>query len=469
MFSMIASFLFFLFVFVAIGVYSVRFRKKETSDYLLAGRNVHPILVAFSAVATNWSGFMFVGMIGASYAMGISSSWILIGFVIGDYIVYNTAHEKIRNYSGKHDLHSLSGVVSKGSKKNYKVLRVLCGLITIAFLGAYAAGQLTAGSKALHVLMGWNYNAGAIIGAVMVLMYCYAGGIRASIWTDVAQSFVMMFAMFLLFIVSLVQIGGFASFFETLAGIDPNLLSMFPSDLKFGVVLFVLSMVFLGIGVLGQPHIMVRFMAIDDAKNIQVAKSYYFGWTILFCILTVFVGMFARILLPIEAFDPELALPKLSLQIFPGALVGVVLAGLFAGTMSTADSQILSCSTALTQDLFPKWSKRYLLTKLSTMFVTLLVLLIALFGTKSVYNLILLSWTLLGVAFAPLVIVNILKQKPSELLSILMIVLGIVALCLWRKLGYSAGVHEIMPGMLTAFGVFFVGKFFGMCRDKSMI
>ncbi|MFC1659102.1 sodium/proline symporter [Pseudomonadota bacterium] len=469
MFVVVVSFLFFLAIFAAVGIFSIKFRRKETSDYLLAGRSVNPILVALSAVATCWSGFMFVGMIGAAYVAGVSSVWVLVGFVVGDYLVFNTLHKKIRDYSEENDVYSLSGLISNGSDKTYKVLRIVAGVLTIAFLGGYAAGQLTAGSKALHVLFGWNYNVGAIIGAFIVLLYCYAGGIRASIWTDVAQSFVMMLAMGILFVVALVELGGFQSFFEQLRTIDPTLLNLFPENLKFGVLLFIIGMIFLGIGTVGQPHIMTRFMAINNSKNIRKARKYYFGWTLLFCFVTIFVGIFARVLIPIDSFDAELALPALSMQLLPNVLIGVILAGLFAGTMSTADSQILSCSTSLTNDIFPKMSKNYLFTKMSTVIVTLIVLLIALFGTKNVYHLVLLSWTLLAVSFSPLVTIIIFNQKPSELLSIIMIVLGIIALLVWRQIGYNDAIHEVLPGMLASFAVFFIGKAFGMNKTKTFL
>ncbi|MCR9206398.1 MAG: sodium/proline symporter, partial [Halobacteriovoraceae bacterium] len=374
--TVVISFLCFLGIFVLIGVSSSLLSKKSNSDYLLAGHDIAPWLAALSAVATNNSGYMFIGLIGFTYTSGLQSIWLMIGWILGDLIMAKYVHKKLRANTEKNNLLSFGGVLSRWHGTDYRKLRLLVGLITVIFLGIYAAAQFKAGSKALHVLFGWNYNTGAIIGAIIVFAYCLSGGIRASIWTDAAQSFVMVLAMAVLFFVGIQEVGGIAALTDKLDAIDPNFLSIMPTGLPWqngaGISLFILGWVFAGFGVIGQPHIIVRFMTIDDTKNMKKTQMYYYSFYIIFTILTYGVGIVSKVIIPESAtFDAELALPTMSQVLLPNVLIGVVLAGLFSATMSTADSQILSCSAAFTRDILPKEKDTLFITKLATAFVTI--------------------------------------------------------------------------------------------------
>jgi len=350
-------------------------------------------MVALSAVATNNSGYMFIGMIGYTYIAGLSSMWIQVGWIVGDFMMSLFIHKKVRCLSQEKNIVSFSSILSNWTGDNYKILRMICGVITIIFLSIYAAAQLKAGSKALFVMLDWEYYIGAIMGAFIVLLYCFSGGIRASIWADSAQSFLMIAAMGILFITAIDQSGGVSMFIDKLRAVSPDYLSvMVQSDSSSELTatfLFLTGWMFAGFGVIGQPHIMVRFMTIDNPDNIKEARYYYYSWYSAFAILTIGAGLAARILIPeTDGFDAELALPTLSKQLLPEMLVGLVLAGLFAATISTADSQILSCCASLTNDFAKEGRKAsYLVTKLGTLFITILALVIALNGGDSVFAL----------------------------------------------------------------------------------
>ncbi|MEJ2682175.1 MAG: sodium/proline symporter [Gammaproteobacteria bacterium] len=450
----VASFGAFLLLFVIIGILSTLKNRHTSVDYLLAGRSVKPWLVALSAVATNNSGYMFVGMIGYTYSVGLSSIWLMVGWIFGDFLASTFIHKRLRVATEKEKVLSFAGVLSQWHGTDYRILRVVGGIITFAFLGAYAAAQLNAGSKALHILFDWDYSVGAIIGAVMVLLYCFAGGIRASIWTDAAQSFVMIVAMGLLFFVAVSEIGGMSAFSAALDNISPTYMDLFPSDLPFGGVtgpfLFALGWMFAGFGVVGQPHIMVRFMAMDNPKNMNRVRLYYYSWYTAFFVLTVCAGLAARLLIPeVDNFDSELALPTLAQQLLPEVLVGLVLAGLFAATMSTADSQILSCSAAITRDLTGGRKISYVMTKVATVLVVCVALSIALSGNESVFSLVLIAWSALASAFAPLLTVYALGGKPSEKLALTMMFTGLGTVLLWRYFGLSDLIYEVAPGVIA--------------------
>jgi sodium/proline symporter len=302
----IASFLFFLALFVAIGAYSATRAKKTADDYLLASRSVGPWLTALSAVATNNSGLMFIGLIGMTYLEGISAAWILVGWVGGDWIAWLIVHKKLRERSAAAAVDTIPSFLAldeKGRRSN--LLALIAGLLTVVFLGTYAAAQLSAGSKALHVLFGWPHETGAILGAVVIVLYCFSGGIRASIWTDVVQSIVMLFAMLMLSAVALEQLGGFEALWSQLRVIDPNLVQVIPEK-QFGFTPFLLGWFGAGLGVVGQPHVMIRPMAIRDPEEIKKARTIYFAWYWLFAAGCILVALTCRALLEIpvgEIFD----------------------------------------------------------------------------------------------------------------------------------------------------------------------
>ena len=453
----IASFVFFLLMFAVIGGLSMRRRQSTTEDYLVAGRNMPPWLAGLSAVATNNSGYMFIGMIGLTYTSGLSSVWLMIGWIIGDFIASLLIMKKVRIAAETHDVHSFGGLLAQWHHTDYNLLRRVSGVLTILFLGAYAAAQFTAGSKALHVLFGWNISTGAIIGAAMVLLYSYSGGIRASIWTDAAQSFVMIASMLMLMYVAASHVGTPVHIWHALTQVAPGYMDWFPGTSWTGALLFVAGWVFAGFGVAGQPHIVIRYMTLDDPENINRFRTYYYSWFIAFYSATIIVGLLARLLLPAtQSFDAELALPTISQQLLPGVLVGLMLAGLFAATMSTADSLVLSCSASLTRDLMPEHKSGYKTTKLATAGVVLVALLLSLSGNKSVFALVLIAWGLLAAAFVPLMTIYALGKQPSEKVALSMMGGGVTAFLLWRELGLSHVVYEIMPAILVGLGIYYL-------------
>jgi sodium/proline symporter len=470
----LVSFGVFLFLFVGIGVLSMRKRQETTDDYLLASQSVKPWLVALSAFATANSGYMFVGLIGFAYMAGLQAIWLMVGLVTGDFLMSTFVHKRLRVQTEKQHALSFAGILSTWHGTDFKKLRVIGGLITLVFVGVYAAAQLNAGSKAMHVVFGWDYSVGAIVGSLMVLLYCFAGGIRASIWTDAAQSFVMIAAMALMLFIAVGEIGGLSVFVNNLHNVSPNYMDWFPANHPLlgsaGPVFFVVGWVFGGIAIIGQPHVMIRFMTLDKPSEMLKARGYYYGWYVTFYSMAIFTALAARLLIPETAgFDTELALPTLAGQLLPEILVGLVLAGLFAATMSTADSQILACTAAITHDLLPRKFSSYKATKLATVFVTAMALTIALSGNKSVFALVLIAWSALGTAFAPLLIVYALKQEVPEKLAIAMMLGGPTVMLLWRYFELKGIIYECAPGVLAGLVIFAAGKIYARLSSASKV
>ncbi|NET51368.1 MAG: sodium/proline symporter, partial [Merismopedia sp. SIO2A8] len=379
--SMGITFLVFIVLFIGVGLYSGRRKQDNTSDYLLAGRGVNPLLTALSTVATGNSGFMFIGLIGFTYEVGISAIWLTIGHILGDTLAWFTVHRRLRQVSEENNTETISDFLGQGVLGG-RWITMISAILTLAFLGIYAAAQLHAGSKALTVVFGWESWIGILFGAVVVGIYCISGGIRASIWVGAIQAILMMLSMLLLCGVAIASTGGFSGLWQNLHDIDPNLTQLAPPAFKFGFWPFAIAWMVSGFGVVGQPHIMVRAMAIDSPDGVQEARNIYVLFNALFAIAASLIGLTARILLPdLLTTDAELALPQLATALLPGILVGMVLVGLFSATISTADAQILSCSAALTQDLFPQAADSTRWAKVGTLSVVGFIVMMALLLT----------------------------------------------------------------------------------------
>lgn len=461
------SFGFFLLLFTGIGVASAWQKQDTTEDYLVAGRSVSPWLTALSSVATNNSGFMFIGLIGYTFRDGLHTLWMAVAWVLGDLLVWLFVHKKVRQKSGKVDASSVPVLLGADPDGVQRPIVVVSGILTFLFLGGYAAAQLSAGSIALESLFGFQPWLGAVIGAVIVVLYCYSGGLRASIWTDAAQSVVMLGSMLILLGYAALEIGGPASLFAELRAIDPELVRWFPPDLAAGFPLYFLGFVAGGFGAIGQPHILIRSMAIESAAQIDRARRIYFAWFIPFYVMAVFTALYARAILPELAVPPagltgeaaatavvtasESALPELSMALMPDFLVGLMLAGLFSATMSTADSQILACSAACTQDVFPQYKDSTRASKLATLSVTVLALAIALTAGEGVFALVLGAWSLLGASLGPILVLRVTGVRFPTWLGLAMMGAGLGTVWLWP---WSGAVFKLLPGLLVAFGLY---------------
>lgn len=520
------SFVAFLLLFTAVGLYSANWKSNTTADYLLASRSVNPWLTGLSTFGTSHGGGMFVSTLGFTYVAGISSIWLLVGWFLGDYFSWFFVHKRLRQLSeatgaetigaflsgyqavtpassqiqplkraeersdnladsrldnnrSDNIANSLSDNVNESNESNEasipgiptndRIISVTSALITIAFLGAYAAAQLLAGSKALNVIFGWNYSVGIILACVLVVVYCFSGGIRASIWTDAIQSILMMVAMFLLVFLALRACGGLSGLWTQLEAIDPALINLVPEGLQFGFPLFLLSWLAGGVGAVGQPHIMVRAMVLDSAENMGLTRNIYAIFYVIFSTGSVLAGLTARVLVPglINGGDPETAFPILATQMLPALLIGMTLAGIFSAVISTADSQILSCSAALTQDLFPKVSKSYTFVKIGTLTVTAIVLTIALSSNKNMFALGVFAWSALSCGLGPLLVLRTWQLPVSSPVAVTMMVVGVGVAAMWNAgLKFSGSIYEVLPGMFAGVLVYGVARVMGYAHDR---
>jgi sodium/proline symporter len=457
-----------MLLFAGVGLASIRVKKDTTDDYLVAGRGMHPALAALSAVSTWNSGYMFIGAIGFTYVMGYNVIWLAIASTLGQLVAWMWLYKYIQEEGHKRNVRSLSSLV--GDKAGSPEAK-LAAVLSVLFLSIYAAAQLTSGGKALLVMMGWSELVGILIGFVLVVAYCYAGGIRASIWTDAIQSCVMIIGSMILCWIALGEVGGFSGLNSGLESQDTALTNIMPPDLMFGFSLWVFAFLLGGLAVAGQPQVVSRVMTLGSEKDRKQAMIWFFVWQTPFIILMTFVGLASRVLFPkADSFDPELGLPMLAMDTMPAIGVGMILASIFAATMSTADSQVLACTAAITDDIKPEWREDHKTTKKVTLVVAAFATAISIGGLyvpggDSVFKLVVLAVYGLGSIFVPLLIIRWMGYKPDSTHSIVMMSSAFIAVIAWsilptilgwKSVSGADGLFPSVPGMGAAFAAHFI-------------
>ena len=455
---LVGSFILFMTAFAGIGLASMLVKEDTTDDYLVAGRGMHPALAALSAVSTWNSGYMFIGFIGFTFTMGYSIVWIAFGSMAGQIVAWIWLYKFIQESANERGLRSLSSLVSEATGSPEAKL---AAILSILFLSVYAAAQLTSGGKALYVMLGWSEVIGILIGFVLVVAYCYAGGIRASIWTDAAQSSVMIIGSTLLCWVALGEIGGFSGLHSGLEAQNANLTSIVPADLGFGVTLWAFAFFLGGLSVAGQPQVVTRVMTLGSDKDRKTAMLWFFAWQTPFLLIMTIIGLSSRVVFTGSDFDPELGLPMLAMETLGPFWVGLILASIFAATMSTADSQVLACTAAFTDDVMPEISQDHKKTKAVTLGVAAFASAISIFGLyvpggDSVFSLVVLAVYGLGSIFVPILIIRWAKYEPDTTHTIAMMVAALTGVIAWRLMGLNDEVFESIPGMGAAFLTHFV-------------
>ncbi len=446
------SFLGSLLGFIIIGMLSATQRKTTPHDYLVASGEVKPWMAGLSACSSLVSGGSLIGITGFVYMTGIAGAMIYSGYILFPFILWYCT-PIIQAKSKEKKLHTFSALLARWQEREMKWVRLLSAVMIIFMLSIYAAAQLKGGSKALNVILGWDINAGAFVGAIIVLAYCFAGGIRASIWTDSAQTIVMVLGLGLLVSTVLSHVGGFGTLIDTLNADDPSLLNPLAGEYNYGFGLFFMGWIFaLIFGLLGLPHVMIRFMTVNDPKDAQRTVPWMISFVIIISALVVMVALLARAVVPPADFDAELIMPILAQSYMSEAVVGLMLATIFAATISTSDSLILSCSAAITRDLVVSdLRESYRWAKIGTIISTVIALLITLYAPGNVFNLVMFVVSALGSSFTPLLLVQIFGAKPSQSTALTMMLSGLFAALIWRLYGDYQAIPEALPGVTVSF------------------
>lgn len=453
---------FFLFFFAIIGIKTNLKNDYSSKNFFLANKNLSPFLVGVSSFATNNSGYMFIGFIGFTYVNGLSAAWLILGWILGDIIASIFYFKKINLLTEDKGFITYPELLS--TNVNDVSIKKIFAIISLCFLIFYGSSQLIAATKAMSTFISINFFVACFIITLIVVSYSLRGGIKSSINTDIFQAFLMLFSLILLIIFTISQLGGIKFVFDEIVLID-SFLDLSPkfiyNDSLFFIFFFGLSWLFSGFSVLGQPHIITRFMALKSIKKINTARFWYYSVYAIFGTLTLIIGLLCKIyFINTPLIDPEVALPKLALEILNPFFLSIIFIGILSGSISTADSILVNCISNVYRDIFEIKKLEKIKVLLIGIGISLTIFFLACFGSKSVFYLANMSWAALASAFIPIIISIFKKIKLSFSQALLISTTGLTTSILWGIFGLTKFAYQGLPGILSGFIIlFFISRY----------
>lgn len=431
-------------------------RTTSVSDYILGGRSLGAWPSAISAGASDMSGWLLLGMPGYAYAAGWEASWLGVGLLAGTYLNWLLVAPKLREYSQAVGDSLTLPQYFANRFEDPKAIRLISAVFILIFFLFYTSSGLVAGGKLFTETFGINYQLAVVIGALAIVAYTFFGGFLAVAWTDLIQGLLMAAALVIVPVTALILAGETPN--SALAEQNPELLSIWTgSDGEALGAMAIISLLAWGLGYFGQPHILARFKAIKDRESVQSARRIAVTWTFIgltgaFLVGTAGIGYFTE---PLA--DAETVFIALVQALFHPLVAGILLAAILAAIMSTADSQLLVSSSALTEDIYQLFGKTsseksaVMLGRMAVVMIATVATLLALNPDSSVLDLVSYAWAGFGAAFGPAVILSLYWDRMNRWGCLAGILVGGITVIVWKQLtGGLFDIYEIVPGFAFA-------------------
>ena len=446
----------YLLVMLLIGWYGYK-KTTDLDDYMLGGRNLGALVTSLSAGAADMSGWLIMGLPGEIYEVGLSALWIAIGLTIGAYLNWIFVAPRLRVYTQvSNNSITIPSFFDNRLRDDSGILRIISGIVILVFFTFYVSSGIVAGGKFFQSSFGTSYHTGVIIVAAVVILYTLFGGFLAVSYTDAVQGGIMFFALLLVPIVALTFTGGPAETTNVITSINPDTF-----NLLSGVSIFVIiSGLAWGLGYFGQPHIIVRFMAITSVKETKSARRIGISWMILCLIgtsLTALIGIAFFEMFPEHTLvDPETVFIDLGQIIFHPFIGGIILAAVLAAIMSTIASQLIVTSSALVEDLYKKLINKdasdahyVFLGRIAVLVVSLVAVALAWPNKETILGLVSFAWAGFGGAFGPLVILSLYWKRVTKAGALAGMITGAVIVGVWGNISVlSDTLYEIVPAFV---------------------
>ncbi|MBM7580403.1 SSS family solute:Na+ symporter [Jeotgalibacillus terrae] len=443
---------------LAIGYYAYKKSTGNLSEYMLGGRQMGPAVTALSAGASDMSGWMLLGLPGSIYVSGISGMWIAVGLSIGAYLNYILVAPRLRTYTEvANDSITIPDYFENRFVDNTKILRFVSAIVIIIFFTVYTSSGMVSGGVLFESAFGMDYTLGLFVTAGVVLAYTLFGGFLAVSMTDFVQGCIMFVALILVPIVAFMELGGVGPTFDTLNSIDPTLTSFFEGTTFLGFI----GLMAWGLGYFGQPHIIVRFMAIRDVKSLKSARRIGMTWMIIAIIGALFTGLIGIAYISETGGtldNPETIFIFFSQVLFHPLISGFLLAAILAAVMSTVSSQLLVTSSALTEDFYNTFLKRsasdkelVLVGRISVLLVSLVAIILSLDSNSSILDIVSNAWAGFGSAFGPAILLSLYWKRMTRWGALAGMLTGAITVILWvYVLGLSSWLYEMIPGFILS-------------------
>jgi sodium/proline symporter len=463
------GFMVYLGVIMIVGLITYRINKTHR-DYFIAGRKLNPWVVAFSERASGESAWVLLGLPGAAYATGMLEFWSALGCVLGIVMYWIVIAARLRDETEKVDAITVPDFFARKFPARGRLIRVLALLIIIFFYTFYLAAQFNGAGKVLYVTFGIPHLWGIAIGAVVIVLYTMMGGFFAVAWTDLVQGIIMVGGLIIL------PLAGFVEIIEqhnsigvAVQGQGSAYSSLTGGYTGWAGIAVVVSGLSWGLGYFGQPHLLTRFMAIRSVKSIRVSRAIAYAWAVPAFTGSFLIGLVGLTYYGSGAFDDiEAIMPALANDLLPKWLAGILISGAIAAMMSTADSQLLTISSSVIEDLYHKTLRRknisekvlLRLSRLITIAVGLLGFAIAVGSEDLIYQLVSYAWAGLGASFGPPLLLMLWWRGTSARGVIAGMVTGTAATMVWTNLpNLDALVSaRLVSWILSLIGVYLVSR-----------
>ena len=451
----------YLLAMVMIGLFAYN-RTKSLDDYMLGGRDLGPGVAALSAGAADMSGWLLMGLPGALYLNGLIEGWIAVGLTVGAWLNWKFTAPRLRAYS-KIASNSITvpSFLGQRLRDTSNIVRIVAGLVITVFFTFYVSSGMVAGGTFFESSFGMDYHLGMVIIAATTVLYTLVGGFLAVSWTDVVQGIMMLIALILVPVVGIIHVGGFSNLMSEVNRIDPTIFSLTHGEgaLSGAAILGIVSALAWGLGYFGQPHIIVRFMALRSTAEAKQGRRIGIGWMLLSVIgagMTAIVGIAVYQHDEGKLANPEGVFISLGQLLFHPFIAGFMLAAILAAIMSTISSQLLVTSSALVEDIYRAYTKRelngadgVLAGRIAVGAVALIAALLAWQRSDSILGLVAFAWAGFGASFGPIVILSLYWRKLTSAGAIAGMVTGAVVVGIWGNIsGGIFDLYEIVPGFL---------------------
>lgn len=413
-----------------------------------------PAVTALSAGASDMSGWLLMGLPGAMFVQGLSAGWIVVGLTLGSYANWLFVAPRLRVFTeAAHNSMTIPSFLENRFEDRSRILRLTSAIVIIVFFTIYISSGFVSGGVLFETTFQIDYRLGLWIIAVVVVAYTLFGGFMAVSLTDFVQGIIMVVALVLVPLVTIMEVGGIGSTVGEIRSIDPTMFNVLKGTSFLGII----SLLAWGLGYFGQPHIIVRFMAISSTKEIRKARRIGMGWmifSIVGAMLTGFVGAAYISKQGMKLSDPETIFIELSKILFHPIITGFLLSALLAAVMSTISSQLLVTASSLTEDMYKILFRRSASDKESTLISRLAVLLVSLISLGMAYTkdntilaLVGYAWAGFGASFGPLILLSLFWKGMNRWGALAGMLSGAITVVIWANVPALTGtLYEMVPG-----------------------
>lgn len=493
---MLISIIVYLAFMLLIGVIYSK-KTKNVGDFYLGGRKLGPLVTAMSAEASDMSGWLLMGLPGLALLCGTAEPvWTAIGLAVGTYLNWLFVAKKIRNYSAHIGAITVPDFFSRRYNDKKNVLMAIAAVVIIIFFIPYTASGFAACGKLFGTLFGIDYHIAMIVSAVIIVGYTSLGGFSAASMTDLIQSIIMTIALVVVLVFGVSQAGGFDAVMTNAKSVSgylslENCLSEDNLSILSYSPLTIVSTLAWGLGYFGMPHILLRFMAIEDPNKVKISRRVATVWVVISMAVAVFIGVVGRAMIKngvigelttsseSETIIIQIAIKIAESGVLPALIAGVILAGILASTMSTADSQLLAASSSASENIIGGLFKinlseksKMLVARATLVVISLVAVVIAWDQDSSVFRIVSFAWAGFGAAFGPVVILALFWKRSNKYGAISGMLAGGIMVFLWKfviaKLGGVFAVYELLPAFLIGLIVNVVVSLLTAPPEKSI-